>query len=141
MKIIKKQTGFTLIELMIVVAIIGILASVALPAYSRYITKAKLTEVTTLLGSRKSQAALEWQMNGTLAGLQKYIPSADDSKYIKTVEWSMTGDGRDAWIVVILENLSDDANNKSIQLHFHGNPSGIVTIEWVGNAVGYLPNS
>jgi type IV pilus assembly protein PilA len=49
-----KQTGFTLIELMIVVAIIGILAAVAIPAYQDYTAKAQASEAVTILGGLKT---------------------------------------------------------------------------------------
>lgn len=50
----KKQSGFTLIELMIVVAIVAILAAVALPAYQSYTEKAKMTELVSATGAGKT---------------------------------------------------------------------------------------
>lgn len=51
----RKQTGFTLIELMIVVAIVAILAAIALPAYQSYTKKAKATEITAAIGQVKTE--------------------------------------------------------------------------------------
>ena len=54
----KLQQGFTLIELMIVVAIIGVLAAVAVPAYQDYIAKGQLLEATTISDAVKTEVAL-----------------------------------------------------------------------------------
>ncbi|HET9208221.1 MAG TPA: pilin, partial [Burkholderiaceae bacterium] len=61
------QQGFTLIELMIVVAIIGILAAVALPAYQDYTTRAKVSEVIVMASPAKLAVAESASSLGSLA--------------------------------------------------------------------------
>lgn len=60
------QKGFTLIELMIVVAIIGILAAIAIPAYTDYTIKSRVSEGASLTGAAKTGVEVYWSENGTM---------------------------------------------------------------------------
>lgn len=67
MKQRRHQQGFTLIELMIVVAIIGILASIAIPAYQDYTNRAKVTEAINLMSAAKTGVAEYYDATNSLA--------------------------------------------------------------------------
>lgn len=87
-----KQQGFTLIELMIVVAIIGVLASIAIPAYQNYVTKAQFSEVFSLLSTYKNDMHEFYSTGGSCSGVHAYISSyTQQAKYINQVTATTIG--------------------------------------------------
>jgi len=100
------QQGFTLIELMIVVAIIGILAAVAIPSYQDYTARAQMTEAFTLTSGLKTPLS-EWisdrgavpataSLNGTVAGKYVSAVAVGGSATAPTITATMKGSGLNA---------------------------------------------
>ena len=86
------NSGFTLIELMIVVAIIGLLAAIAIPQYQNYVARAQVSEGLVLASGAKTAIAEYFNTNGTFPAdnTEAGLSDAGDisGKYVSSVEWN-----------------------------------------------------
>jgi len=128
------QKGFTLIELMIVVAIIGILAALAIPAYSDYTIKAKASEAGTLSGAVKTAIEIHWSEEAELADSFSEIAALEGSTfkstYVSTISIQSGGiisvvlKGPDA---IDEETVIYTPNTDQTNISWHVNDSSLAT--------------
>jgi type IV pilus assembly protein PilA len=139
------QKGFTLIELMIVVAIIGILAAVALPAYQDYTVRAKVSEVVLAASSGKTAVSEFVQVNGQMPSTASSPVITQSSKYVSGVTYTGT-DASNGTITVT--TTAADTNISSKQLDLAGLVNATGQVVWTCKAgatnpipAKYLPSS
>jgi type IV pilus assembly protein PilA len=111
----KVQQGFTLIELMIVVAIIGILAAVAIPAYQDYTIRAKVTEGLSLATSAKTAVSEFFASNGSLPATNASA-GLSSSTSISGNDVGSVAVGSDGVVTVTFSSTSSEIDNSTLVL-------------------------
>jgi type IV pilus assembly protein PilA len=106
------QKGFTLIELMIVVAIIGILAAVAIPAYNDYIARAQVSEAVSLMSGGKTPMAEYYADKGQWPSEASDVMGNTSGKYTSTI--TITAGATQAITIMLTAKMKDSGINASI---------------------------
>jgi len=110
MRKMQLQKGFTLIELMIVVAIIGILAAVAIPSYQDYTARAQVTEAVGLSSGFKTGMAEFYADKGVWPAFITSVGDTVSGKYVETVEIT-TGQGLSTTLLITATMRSTGVNS------------------------------
>ncbi|QHI98992.1 prepilin-type N-terminal cleavage/methylation domain-containing protein [Xylophilus rhododendri] len=135
------QQGFTLIELMIVVAIIGILAAVALPAYQDYTVRARVSELILSASSARTCLSESWQSNGswTNANMTDCVPPATG----KVASAGITATNNNVTVTVLGNSAIGGSASVTVSLSGVVNANSGGTIVWTctGAPTKYVPAS
>ncbi len=129
----KQQSGFTLIELMIVVAIIGILAAIAIPQYADYTQRTKLAGAVSGMATYKTTVALciqdlgiETGCNHNSNGIPDTIAAGDNGGDINYVDAVTVADG-----TITMTSTAVDTAGTNLQVIFNPNTvAGAAALDW-----------
>ena len=119
------QQGFTLIELMIVVAIIGILAAIAIPAYSDYTERAKVSELVTLGSACKASVSEYYQAQGVFP-TDNNEAGCNTASTAKIKAITVSGNGNTNGTITVESLLTKAVGNYTLV----GTPTNNDSVEW-----------
>ena len=134
------QQGFTLIELMIVVAIVGILAAIALPAYQDYVVRSKMSETEAAIAACKTSVAEYTSAHNTLPADNNAAGcNTQGSQYVDGASLGFDG------TVISYTSINTGANGGECTLQLTPTTSGAQITTWTGTNAGcstkYVPSS